>query len=122
MGIFMNEQDSIEMTPLDRMVAEDQIQMLKAAIPYANPRAQAMLSIFAKTMELQMKPHQTDGILFTFCGLDGCGKTTMIRRLTAMLEGQGLPVVLTKQPTDFVRKSAIFRTGSNSWRSTRSAS
>lgn len=53
MGIFMNEQDSIEMTPLDRMVAEDQIQMLKAAIPYANPRAQAMLSIFAKTMELQ---------------------------------------------------------------------
>ncbi len=49
----MNEQDSVKMTPLDQMVAEDQLQLLKAAIPYAAPRAQSMLSIFAKAMELQ---------------------------------------------------------------------
>lgn len=61
-------------------------------------------------MELTMKPNRSDGLLFTFCGLDGCGKTTMIRRLRTALEERGLPVALTKQPTDFVRKSAIFRT------------
>lgn len=49
----MNEQDSVKMTPLDQMVAEDQLQILKAAIPYASPKIQSMLSIFAKTMELQ---------------------------------------------------------------------
>ena len=61
-------------------------------------------------MELTMKPNRSSGLLFTFCGLDGCGKTTMIRRLKEALEERGLPVMLTKQPTDFVRKSAIFRT------------
>ncbi len=61
-------------------------------------------------MELLMKPHRTPGMLITFCGLDGCGKTTMIRRLVEILEKQGCSVLLTKQPTDFVRKSRIFRT------------
>lgn len=60
-------------------------------------------------MKLPMRPHETSGILITFCGLDGCGKTTMIRRLAAYLEGLDLPVFLTKQPTPFVRQSAIFR-------------
>ena len=41
------------MTPLDQMVSEDQLQLLKAAIPYTSPKAQSMLSIFAKTLELQ---------------------------------------------------------------------
>lgn len=49
----MNEQDTVKMTPLDQMVSEDQLQLLKAAIPYASPRARSMLSIFAKTLELQ---------------------------------------------------------------------
>lgn len=49
----MNEQESVKMTPLDQMVSEDQLQLLKAAIPYASPKAQSMLSIFAKTLELQ---------------------------------------------------------------------
>lgn len=50
-------------------------------------------------MELTMKPNRSSGLLFTFCGLDGCGKTTMIRRLKEALEERGLPVMLTKQPT-----------------------
>ena len=49
----MNEQDSVKMTPLDQMVAEDQLQILKAAIPYASPNVQSMLSILAKALELQ---------------------------------------------------------------------
>ena len=54
--------------------------------------------------------HPYPGYLITFCGLDGCGKTTMIHWLKSYLEGQGRQVFLTKQPTPFVRESAIFRT------------
>lgn len=60
--------------------------------------------------QLQMKPHGTKGLLFTFCGLDGCGKTTVINRLAGELGEAGYEVYLTKQPTDAVRKSGIFRT------------
>ncbi len=58
---------------------------------------------------LDMRPNPYAGKLFTFCGLDGCGKTTMIRRLQEELSAD-YPVCLTKQPTDSVRTSSIFRT------------
>ncbi|MBE7056358.1 MAG: dTMP kinase [Ruminococcaceae bacterium] len=61
-------------------------------------------------MKLEMKPHEQSGLLITFCGLDGCGKTTQITLLKAALEEIGINISLTKQPTDFVRKSDIFRT------------
>lgn len=57
-----------------------------------------------------MYEHGTPGLLITFCGLDGCGKTTMIRRLTAFLQHAGIEPLLTKQPTNAVRQSEIFRT------------
>lgn len=59
--------------------------------------------------KLNMKPNRTRGILITFCGLDGCGKTTMLTKLQEDLE-QEYPVFLTKQPTNAVRQSEIFRT------------
>lgn len=59
--------------------------------------------------KLEMRPNKTNGLLITFCGLDGCGKTTMIHKLMAELE-QEHQIFLTKQPTDFVRQSEIFRT------------
>lgn len=59
--------------------------------------------------KLQMRPNPYAGKLFTFCGLDGCGKTTMIHRLEQELSAD-YPVCLTKQPTDSVRTSSIFRT------------
>ena len=58
---------------------------------------------------LAMYENNTDGFLFTFCGLDGCGKTTMLRRLITELEGE-YELFLTKQPTGAVRGSEIFRT------------
>ena len=58
---------------------------------------------------LNMRPNTTSGFLFTFCGLDGCGKTTMIKRIKEYLEKE-YSVFLTKQPTNAVRESDIFRT------------
>lgn len=59
--------------------------------------------------KLNMQPNETLGYLFTFCGLDGCGKTTMLTKLKRDLE-KDYNVYLTKQPTDSVRNSDIFRT------------
>ena len=59
---------------------------------------------------LNMKSHQTGGVLITFCGLDGCGKSTMIRKLCEKIEDHDSNILLTKQPTDIMRKSDIFRT------------
>ena len=59
---------------------------------------------------LCMRENTYPGMLITFCGLDGCGKTTLINHLVAYLQNQGIDPVLTKQPTPFVRQSAIFRT------------
>lgn len=58
---------------------------------------------------LKMRPNKTNGYLFTFCGLDGCGKTTMLTMLKKELD-QKHKVFLTKQPTNGVRESDIFRT------------
>jgi len=60
-------------------------------------------------MTLAMYPHQQPGRLITFCGLDGCGKTTLIHLLQQHFITQGQSVFLTRQPTEHVRGSAIFR-------------
>ena len=60
--------------------------------------------------KLKMKPHGTNGMLITFCGLDGCGKSSMIELLSSELREKGYSVLLTKQPTDAMRKTEIFRT------------
>ena len=58
---------------------------------------------------LNMRQNETPGFLITFCGLDGCGKTTMMKRLIADLEKKH-DIFVTKQPTNAVRNSEIFRT------------
>lgn len=57
---------------------------------------------------LKMRKNNTKGLLITVCGLDGCGKTTMLTRLIADLEKEN-EVLITKQPTNEVRESKIFR-------------
>ena len=59
--------------------------------------------------KLNMLQNQTPGLLITFCGLDGSGKSTMMRRLIADLE-ISYKLFITKQPTEAVRGSKIFRT------------
>lgn len=41
------------MTVLDEVLADGNLQMLKAALPYVSPQGQRFLSIFAKVSELQ---------------------------------------------------------------------
>ena len=60
--------------------------------------------------ELRMKPHNTEGKLITFCGLDGCGKSSMIEMVTKALAKNSIETIVTKQPTDMMRKTEIFRT------------
>ncbi len=59
--------------------------------------------------KLDMRKNETPGLLITFCGLDGCGKTTMIQKLISDLESEH-DIFVTKQPTNTIRNSAIFRT------------
>ena len=59
--------------------------------------------------KLDMRKNETSGFLITFCGLDGCGKTTMMNQLVADLEKEH-KIFVTKQPTNAVRNSEIFRT------------
>lgn len=58
---------------------------------------------------LNMRENNMRGYLISFCGLDGCGKTTMMRRLIRDLENEH-NIFVTKQPTNAVRNSEIFRT------------
>lgn len=59
--------------------------------------------------KLKMRENSTPGVLITFCGLDGSGKSTMMRRLITNIETD-YHIFVTKQPTDAVRNSQIFRT------------
>ena len=60
--------------------------------------------------QLRMYRHEYPGTLITFCGLDGSGKSTMIHLLADYLKQNNKEVVLTKQPTEAMRHTEIFRT------------
>ena len=59
--------------------------------------------------KLNMRKNETTGFLISFCGLDGCGKTTMMKRIISDFENEH-DIFVTKQPTNAVRNSEIFRT------------
>lgn len=56
-----------------------------------------------------MDERKYDGKLIVFCGLDGCGKTTLIKKTCEYLSNMSCEVLLTKQPTPEMRKNHIFR-------------
>ena len=60
--------------------------------------------------KLRMTPHNTEGKVITFCGLDGCGKSSMIKMITEAFRERGIEFIVTKQPTDAMRNTEIFRT------------
>ncbi len=48
--------------------------------------------------DFPVPPHSDRGNLITFEGLDGCGKSTQIERLAAVLIQQSVPVLVTREP------------------------
>ena len=60
--------------------------------------------------KLKMKEHNEPGLLISFCGLDGCGKSTMISMLNEYLQALGYETFITIQPTKEFRRSPAFRT------------
>src|SRR5580692_2031007 len=49
-------------------------------------------------MMLAVPSHAQRGRFITFEGLDGCGKSTQLKKLAAVLRAQGLSVVMTREP------------------------
>jgi dTMP kinase len=49
-------------------------------------------------MILSVTSHSHRGRFITFEGLDGCGKSTQLEKLARVLRGQGLHVVVTREP------------------------
>ena len=58
---------------------------------------------------LALQPHRYPGVLVTFCGIDGSGKTTMMQAAAGYLRDRGLPCHSTFTPTPLIRKNALFR-------------
>ena len=49
----MSDQEEFPMTPLDQMLSSESLQIIKAAVPYAPPPMQKLLSVYAKVQELK---------------------------------------------------------------------
>lgn len=47
------KEENDRMTPLDQMVNDEQLKMLKASVPYLPPRGQQILSVYTKFREFQ---------------------------------------------------------------------
>lgn len=58
---------------------------------------------------LTMRENPYNGLLITFCGLDGSGKTTLINRLNSYFEKMDIVPEVTKQPTTTLRQLSGFR-------------
>lgn len=55
------------------------------------------------------KPPLRKGMLVAICGFDGTGKTTQVERLQGTLEGRGVTVTRTRQPTDWYRNEPVVK-------------
>src|SRR5438445_8537651 len=60
-------------------------------------------------LPLRLKPHSYPGVLVTFCGVDGSGKSSLIGRLEQACRSSGFAVLRTHTPTRRIREDTVFR-------------
>jgi dTMP kinase len=60
-------------------------------------------------LPLKLKPHGYPGVLVTFCGVDGSGKSSLIGGLERMCREAGLNCLRTFTPTRRIREDSVFR-------------
>lgn len=65
-------------------------------------------------MKIEFCRKKYKGKLIVFTGMDGCGKTTQVELIKNRLIKNGYKVFATKQPTDNVRKSELYKVFVNS--------
>lgn len=53
----MNEEQMSCQTPLDALISQDSLQIIKAAIPYMPLKSQQFLSIYAKVKNYPIQSH-----------------------------------------------------------------
>ncbi len=58
---------------------------------------------------LKLKPHGYPGVLITFCGVDGSGKSSLIDRLEETCREAGMSCLRTYTPTGRIRQDPVFR-------------
>src|SRR5207248_10046007 len=58
---------------------------------------------------LKLKRHGYPGVLITFCGVDGSGKSSLIAGLEKLCSESGLRSLTTYTPTRRIRADSVFR-------------
>lgn len=85
----MDDSSLTPMTPLDAMVSDDSLQMMKAALPYLPPQQARMLAVMAKMQELKntlsLRPAESD----TFRAMDAGGSRDDTELLLKALKTYG---------------------------------
>jgi dTMP kinase len=67
------------------------------------------MSDISRVNVLPWRPRPATGVLVTFCGIDGSGKSTLVRRSRAYLHGHGLATTVTRMPTKGIVKTPLVR-------------
>jgi dTMP kinase len=83
--------------------------MLNPAIVDASQSTLSPPQRLRPRQRLSLREHAYPGLLVTFCGIDGSGKTSMIEATSHYLELHGLRCYKTYTPTPRIRKNPLFR-------------
>lgn len=60
-------------------------------------------------VNVTLKENEFQGKLIAFCGVDGAGKSTLIKHLARYLDKSGREIIILKQPSDMIRNLDLFR-------------